>query len=177
MKKKLVMKFVKLDCALVAQQISIYGNEYFDEKTEHTKMGRYIHMDENSISLLPFKCGSTNTANIIYFDSDTECDKYLEKVVKWISKEQFATGGKLKVGEMCEVSEDGKNWNWGEKRLFAVLPENFRDRYIVWSEIGKDLNGKDPWCSWAYARPIASCVQPKIDGDVYTWEMEVANER
>lgn len=83
------MKFVKMDCALVAQQISIYGNEYFDEKTEHTKIGRFIHMDNNSISLLSFKCGSMNTANIIYFDSDTERDKYLERVIKWISKECF----------------------------------------------------------------------------------------
>lgn len=27
---------------------------------------------------------------------------------------------------------------------------------------------------WKYVRPIDSCFQPKIDGDVYTWEMEVA---
>ena len=168
MLKKLVMKFGKLDCALVAQQISIYGSEYFDEKTEHTKIGRYICMDENSISLLSLKCGSMNTANIIYFDSNTECDKYLDKVVKWISEEQFATSSKLEVGKLCEVSNDGRCW--ARRILLAILPEGFKERYICQSNL-VDIG----WIGCEYARPITS-IQPTIDEDdneIYTWEMEV----
>ena len=160
------MKFVKLDCALVAQQISIYGSEYFDEKTEHTKIGRYICMDENSISLLSFKCGSMNTANIIYFDSDTERDKYLDKVVKWISGEQFGGNGKLEVGKMCEVSSDGIHWDWEKRKLLAVLPENYDDRFITQS-----VDNEDEWIGWQCARSPKSCFT--IDGDIYTWKMEV----
>lgn len=169
MLKKLVMKFVKLDCALVAQQISIYGSEYFDEKTEHTKIGRYICMDENSISLLSCKCGSMNTANIIYFDSNIECDKYLDKVVKWISEEQFATSSKLEVGKLCEVSDNNKDWL--RRTLLAVLPKSFLSKYIA-----AEAYSYNKWYSWKYARPIASCVQPTIDEDnneIYTWKMEV----
>ena len=166
MLKKLVMKFVKLDCALVAQQIIIYGSEYFDEKTEHTKIGRYICMDENSISLLPFKCGSMNTANIIYFDSDTERDKYLDKVIKWISEEQFGGNGKLEVGKMCEVSDDNKCWQ--SRMLIAILPERYDYRFITNAN-----DSETQWISWSYARAQTSCVQPTIDGDIYTWKMEV----
>lgn len=74
---------------------------------------------------------------------------------------------------MCEVSNDGKIWKLGERRLVAILPKNFSNRYIVWSDdIGKDLNGKDLWSSWTYARLI-TCIHPKIEGDIYTWEKEV----
>lgn len=172
MKKLLKIRFVKFEKALTAQQLEAYGFDFINDDSAHIRVcrtGFYLH--GGGIFIAP---QTINTISSLIFNDNARRDKYLKNVVKWISKEQFSTGRKLEIGKMCEVSGDGKNWNWGEKRLVAVLPENFRDRYIVWSEIGKDLNGKDSWCSWAYARPIASCVQPKIDGDVYTWEMEVS---
>lgn len=175
MKKLLKIRFVKFERAIATQVLEQEGffkaTEHIGGSTAHSFYKERIYL--YSPKEYPFE-EYKYRVDVIGFDNNAERDEYLEKAVKWISEEQFATGGKLEVGKMCEVSGDGKNWNWGEKRLVAVLPENFRDRYIVWSEIGKDLNGKDPWCSWAYARPIASCVQPKIDGDTYTWEMAVS---
>lgn len=172
MKKLLKIRFVKFEKALTAQQLEAYCFDFINDDSAHIRVCRTgFSLNGGSIFIAP---QTINTISSLIFNDNAKRDEYLKKVIKWISKEQFATGRKLEIGKMCEVSGDGKNWNWGEKRLVAVLPENFRDRYIVWSEIGKDLNGKDPWCSWAYARPIASCAQPKIDGDVYTWEMEVS---
>lgn len=176
MKKLLKIRFAKFEKALAMQILEqegrfVWGNHIRTSRIpEMSRIGLIYLRGEDSKSDLKL--------DSLHFSSNAERDEYLEKVVKWISDEQFSNNSdELKAGEMCEVSVDGKNWNWGEKRLVAVLPENFRDRYIVWSEMGKDLNGKDLWCRWAYARPIASCVQPKIDGDIYTWEMEVADER
>ena len=166
MKKKLVIRFVKFEKALVAQQLAIVGDEHFNE-TEHVKLDGSFYLCESLLSLINSATDDRVKINALYFSNNAERDEYLDKVVKWISEEQFATSGKLKVGEMCDVSDDNKYWY--TRKLLAVLPKTYSSKYIVASKY--DII---QWVSYKYARPIASCVWPKIDGDVYTWEMEVA---
>lgn len=109
MTKKLKIRFVKFEIALVMQVLEMRG-EF--SNSEHVKIGntRFCY---NSCSIdFIFYMQKDNLVGVGYFGKNEQRDEYLNNVIKWISKEQFANG----AGE------------------------------------------------------------PKIDGDVYTWEMEVADE-
>ena len=167
MTKKLKIRFVKFECALVAQQLEIEGFSFAHLK--HVKINQNVfRLDKNAI-WFKYECPFFPVSNL-HFNDNTERDECLNNVVKWISEEQFAMGGKLEIGKLCDVSDDNKDWR--RRTLLAVLPKSYFSKYIA-SEKYSDFK----WLSWKYARPIGSCVQPKIDGDVYTWEMEVSDER
>ena len=166
MTKKLVIRFVKLEKALAAQQLEIQWGTAPFESFEHT-MFEAFHIDFADDAVWLGRHQNGNVA-VRVFDSNAERDKYLEKVIKWISEEQFSTKGKLEIGKECEFSDDGVAWysghfggkcakELGEPRFLAV--------------------GSGILVRFKNARPIVGCVRPKIDGDVYTWEMEVADER
>lgn len=168
MLEKLVIKFIKLERALGAQQLEIKASNNLDNKYEDN----HVIFHQNGIDFADeavwiSKSNSPRVA-VRMFDSNDERDKYLDKVVKWISKEQFATSGKLEVGKLCEVSSDGIHWDLRKRKLLAVLPENYDDRFIT-----QLVDNEDEWIGWQCARPVNSCVQPTIDGDIYTWKMEV----
>lgn len=168
MLEKLVIKFIKLERALGAQQLEIKASNNLDNKYEDNN---HVIFHQNGIDFADeavwiSKSNSPRVA-VRMFDSNDERDKYLDKVVKWISEEQFATSGKLEVGKLCEVSNDGSCW--ARRILLAILPEGFNERYICQSNI-VDIG----WIGCEYARPITS-IQPTIDEDdneIYTWEME-----
>lgn len=174
MKKLLKIRFVKFEKALVAQQLVVVGDEHFDE-TEHVKLDGSFYLCEGVLSLINRATDERIKIDTIYFSNNTERDEYLEKVVKWISveqfSEQFSATRKLKVGKPCMVSlsEEIETKDWVMARLLAILPEHIKNRYITQSETNKEM-----FTSWTYARPVSISFGPKIDGDVYTWEMEVA---
>lgn len=103
----------------------------------------------------------------MYFKTNADRDAYLKKVVNAITDELFTGKGELKVGEICEASDDNKDWQ--RRTLLAVLPKSYFGRYIA-SEKYCDSQ----WSSWKYARPIAKRTEPTIEecGNVvtYTWE-------
>lgn len=162
--KKLKIRFVKLEDALVVQQLEMTGKELFTPSGHVALWGFGIDFSDEVIRL---SRSCDINIGIRRFNHNAERDEYLNKVIKWISEEQFAENGKLEVGKLCDVSDDNKDWR--RRTLLAVLPKSYFTKYIA-SENYSDFK----WCSWKYARPLASCVCPKIDGDVYTWEMEVA---
>lgn len=168
MKKLLKIRFVKFERALVAQQLEIQWGTASFEWFKHTKFEAF-HIDfaYDCVWLGRYPNGNVAVRN---FDSNAARDEYLNKVVKWISEEQFATKGKLEIGRECEVCDypDLENGRWEKRKLLAILPAQMKYRYITESTD----SCRDFWY-WTYARPIDSCIQPKIDGDVYTWEMEV----
>lgn len=169
MTKLLKIRFVKFEKALATQVLEQEGKF---EKTEHIRIRAYPATDESCIFLRGWEVNSNFKVITIHFETNTERDEYLDKVVKWISEEQFGGNGKLEVGKMCEVSDDNKCWQ--SRMLLAVLPKSFFSKYIA-AEVYSDTI----CCRWKYARPIASCVQPTIDEDnneIYTWKMEVEDE-
>lgn len=110
MTKKLKIRFVKFEKVLVAQQLEMTGKEHFTQSEHVILSGLGIDFADDAIWLsrsCDFNIG------VRRFYHNAERDKYFNKVIKWISEEQFANG----AGE------------------------------------------------------------PKIDGDVYTWEMEVSDGR
>lgn len=102
------------------------------------------------------------------FNSNSERDEYLQKVVSAITDELFTGEGELKIGEMCEVRDDECE-RWRKRKLLAILPEKYDKRFIVEKE-------KYPYehSSWDCARPIVKRTEPKIEecGQLvtYIWE-------
>ena len=168
MTKKLKIRFVKFEKALVAQQLEMTGKEHFTQSEYVILSGFGIDFADDAIWL-----SSSRDFNIGVrrFYHNAERDEYFNNVIKWISEEQFATGRKLEIGKECEASDNGEDWfvrffagksakQLGEPRYLAYCYDNLG--YLI---------------RYKYVRPLASFVRPKIDGDVYTWEMETKDER
>lgn len=162
----LKIRLVKLERALVAQQLEMAGKEHFTPSEHVALWGLGIDFADEAIRLS--RSCDINIGGIRLFNHNAERDRYLNKVVKWISEEQFATGGKLEVGKKCEASDDNEDW---VRRIFAgEADEQFGEPRFLALGLESTLMLR----RWRYVRPLASSVRPKIDGDVYTWEMEVA---
>ena len=168
MTKKLVIRFVKFERALAMQILEQAG---IFKTIEHVRVRAYPAMDETCIFLRSWEKEYDFSVRTIRFNDNAERDKYFNNAIKWISEEQFATGGKLEIGKECEASDNGEDWfvrsfagksakQLGEPRYLAYWYDNLG--YLI---------------RYKYVRPLASFVRPKIDGDVYTWEMEVSDER
>lgn len=104
----------------------------------------------------------------VYFKSNSERDAYLDKVINAITDELFTGEGELKVGEMCEVWDpDSKKWQ--DRRLLAILPENYEERFIV-----ANLYYPNRYVPFSDARPLIKHTVPTIEecGQLitYTWE-------
>ena len=169
MTKKLKIRFVKFERTLVMQILEQVGefNEtkhvFFRAVPAFTLDGVYLRgSDKNNDLYTP----------TIRFKSNEERDEYLDKVVKWISEEQFMSGSpEPKIGERYEFADD-LDGEWCDGRLLFILPSRYDFRYIFATDVF--LRG---WSFAQYARSLARRVEPKIDGDFYTWESEVADER
>ena len=164
MKKLLKIRFVKFEKALAMQILQQVG-KFKDGK--RVKIGYTPVLAEDCLCLRGIESEQDNSLCCIDFSTNDERDKYLEKVVRWISAEQFATGRKLKIGEACLFSDDGKDWHSGEyagkcARQLGKL------RFLA-------LDGDVSLTRWKYVKPLYGAL--KVDGDVYTWEMEVEDEK
>lgn len=67
----------------------------------------------------------------IEFNNNTERDEYLQKAVNAITEELFSGEGKLKIGEMCEVSSESDFKNVMKLKLIHILPEGYDKRYLA----------------------------------------------
>jgi hypothetical protein len=165
--KKLKIQFWKAEKALAMQILEQEGLPSCKEGGE-ALIWEQPALCKYSIDLR----GSAKWANLrishIEFCSNAERDEYLQKVINAITDELFIGRGRLKVGEMCEVRDDEDD-DWGKKKLIAILPEKYSDRYIA--EMESCPTGH---FAWRYARPITKRTEPKVEecGQLitYTWE-------
>ena len=167
MTKKLKIRFVKFERALAMQVLEQVGTF---KNTEHVQSLIHPEFGSKCIFLRGKASACDITLGVIRFNDNAERDEYLNNVVNWISEEQFATGGKLEIGKECEASANGEDWI---VRIFAGKlarqlgePRNL----VAYDEVLEDFE------RYKYVRPFASFVRPKIDGDVYTWEMETRDD-
>ena len=164
MKKKLKIQFWKAENTLAMQILEQEGLPSCKEEG-FVLIWEQPALYECSIDLR----GRAKWANLnipcIEFNNNAERDEYLQKAVDAITDELFTGGGELKIGEMCEVSDDGISWH--KYRLLAILPDRYEMRFII-------ENGTLSWCTCTYARPIAKQTKPTIEeyGQLvtYTWE-------
>lgn len=169
MKKKLKIQFWKAECALAMQILEQEGlPERKDEGNVQIISNPYLY--PTGIYLRGEEHKSKLDVALRKFVLNSERDIYLNKIVNAITEELFTGTDALKVGEICEVS-NGPSGPWHKRKLIAILPSNYYDRFIAQS----DCNEND-WYRYKYARPIYKRVEPKIEecGDVitYTWDEE-----
>ena len=164
MTKKLKIRFVKFECALVAQQLEMTGKEHFTPSEHVALWGLGMDFADEAI-WLSRSCGTNLVARRFYHND--ERDRYLNKVVKWISTEQFSSTEEFEVGKLYAFKYKKDNPVKFFGRLLTILPENVESRYIVEAPFLKK-----GWEAFEVACP--SYASPQIDGDIYTWEMEVA---
>lgn len=161
MTKKLKIRFVKFECALAMQVLEMTGkfSDYpigSNGNIPHTQIGAPC-LNDDSVWLCPIPVVKTRL-----FESNAARDVYLDKVVKWISEEQFATGEKLEIGKKCLFSDDGNDWRSG--KYGGKCAEQLGEPRFL------SLDGDDWFTRWKYVKPLPLYGAPKIDGDIYTWE-------
>lgn len=156
--KKLKLRIAKFDRMLIVEQLELEG-EF--KKTDHVEVFGNLCISKAGIDLKEDDC--KGSVNVSYFKNNEKRDEYAANLIEWITEEQFGGSGKLEVGKMCEVSDDGEEWG---NRIFAgksakQLGEEKRFLAV-------HLNNKNSLVRWKYAKPINDCL--KIDGEIYTWE-------
>lgn len=163
MTKKLKIRFAKFERALVVQQLEIEGIHHFVENM-YTQFSPFYMEPRQCGICIQVKKNCFSIARRIFADN-AERDEYLDKVVNWISEEQFATGGKLEIGKLCEFSDNGVEWHSG-KYAGKCARELGEPRFLA--------AGSNIFVRFKNARPICGCIKPRIVDDIYTWEMEVS---
>lgn len=158
--KKLSIRFVRFERAIVVQQLEMTGKEHFTPSEHVALWGLGIDFADEAI-WLSRSCDIN--IGIRLFNHNAERDEYLNKVVNWISEEQFSTGRKLKIGEKCLFSDDGEDWHSGEYagKCAKQLGE---PRFLA-------LDGDVSLTRWKYVEPLYGAL--KKNGDLYSWKMEV----
>ena len=167
MSKKLKIQFWKAEKALAMQILEQEGLP--KEKGDgFIKICQSIDLKDWRLNLRGIDTSFDLYIEQKHFPSNSERDEYLQRAVKAITDELFTGEGKLEIGEMCEV------WNlefkeWHERKLLAILPENYEGRFIV-----ANLLYPNRYVPFLDARPIAKRIEPKIEecGQLvtYTWE-------
>lgn len=167
MSKKLKIQFWKAEKALAMQILEQEGLPEY-KGNGFVQIYQSIGLKDCRLNLRGIDTSFDLYIEQKYFHSSSECDEYLQKIVNAITDELFTGEGELKVGEMCEV-RDGEVGDWEKRKLLAILPEQYDERFIVErkeypTEVG----------SWKYARPITKRIEPTIEecGQLvtYTWE-------
>lgn len=162
MTKKLKIRFAKFEKALAMQILEQDGSFC---NSAHIQIGIPELCGDDIYLCEEDERDNLNHVSVVEFVSNEERDEYLKTAIRWISEEQFGKNneGMLKSGELCEVRDSGYD-EWEERILIAILPERFLNRYIVETDRGNS------WTYFAFGRPIGRRIEPKIDGDIYTWE-------
>ena len=103
---KLVIRFIKLEKALVAQQLEIKVSNKLDDKYEDNHvLFHQTGIDFADDAVWLSKPNSPRVA-VRMFNTNGERDVYLEKVIGWISEELFASRAQLTI--------DGDIYTWTE---------------------------------------------------------------
>lgn len=167
MSKKLKIQFWKAEKALAMQILEQKGLPQIKSNGNVNILAR-PRLGKDKIDLRGDEKYSYLCIESMCFSSNTERDAYLEKIINAITDELFTGKGELKVGEMCEIRYyEFKQWE--KRKLLAILPEKYHDRFIV-----ENIHDSTLYNSFQYARPIAKRTEPTIEecGQLvtYTWE-------
>ncbi len=167
MSKKLKIQFWKAEKALAMQILEQEGlPERKSEGLVHIESFPWLY--KTAIELRGEDISRNSDIVWIAFDTQYELNVYLNWAVNAITDELFTGEGELRVGEMCEVwDEEVKKWM--ERKLLAILPENYEERFIV-----ANLCYPNRYVPFSVARPIVKYIEPTVEecGNVitYTWE-------
>lgn len=167
MSKKLKIQFWKAEKALAMQILEQEGLP--DRKNEglvHIESFPWLY--KTAIELRGEHISRNSDIVWITFDTQYELNVYLHWAIKAITDELFTGGGELKVGEMCEVWEPEFK-EWQERKLLAILPENYEERFIV-----ANFYYPNRYVPFSVVRPIVKRTEPTVEecGQLvtYTWE-------
>lgn len=170
MNKKLKIQFWKAEKALAMQILEQEGLPKYKNGDGFVKIGHSPSLDLEEMWLRGSEVIYNTYIDSVYFKSNAKRDAYLNWAVKAITDELFTGEGELKVGEMCEVKDYEDNV-WNRRKLIAILPEQYKGRFIVETE-----DYPDEYSSWDCARPISKRTKPTVKecGQLvtYTWEEE-----
>lgn len=161
--KKLKLRIAKFDRILVVEQLERTGEW---KNSEHIKVDGDLYLFDDHIDLQE-NIGDRSVSWIEFY-GDAERDDYLQKMLGWITEEQFGGAGKLEIGKPCLV-RSSKDELWEERIFAGKLSQNARERDALF--LTESVFTHACFISWKYAKPLNSA-QPTIDGEIYTWEIK-----
>lgn len=168
MSKKLKIQFWKAEKSLAMQILEQEGLPK-NRGTGFIRIAASPSMDLAEVQLRGYFSDDNYKISSITFNSNSMRDIYLKNTIDSITNALFSHGKEeLSIGEMCEVW-DLELKKWQKRKLLAILPENYEERFIV-----ANLCYPNRYVPFSDARPISKRIEPKIEecGNVvtYTWE-------
>ena len=160
--KKLKLRIAKFDRRLVVEQLERDG-EFKD--SENVRIDGDTCLGKDWIDL-PESC-KFRSADWRIFPDNQERDEYVASFTKWITEEQFGGSGKLEIGKPCLV-RDREYEEWAEHFYAGKVAKQLGEEKCYLAKANLE---NDHFCRWRFAKPLNS-VQPTIDGEIYTWEVE-----
>ena len=169
MSKKLKIQFWRAKLALAMQILEQEGLPQQKANGEVRILGAPQLCDDRIFLRGTAKWDDLKIAHThIEFNTQYDLNAYLHWAVNAITDELFTGKGVLKIDEMCEV-RDAEYYDWKKRKLIAILPEQYKQRFIVETKKYSKLHS-----SWAFARSIVKRTEPTIEecGQLitYTWE-------
>lgn len=161
--KKLKLRIAKFNKMLVVEQLERTG-EWKNSTHVYVQDDLHLYKSEDRIDLQ--EDIDDESSDCLRFDNNAERDAYLQKMLGWITEEQFGGAGKLEVGKPCLV-RDREDEEWSERIYAGKVAEQLGldKRHLARTEFERDA-----FLRWRYAKPIDDCL--KVDGEIYTWEAE-----
>lgn len=157
--KELKIKIEKFDKAIIFQTLKMEGSF---RSSEHVEFLSYPAIIRSKIILN--RHVDDTTLGVAYFKDNEERDEIFDKVINWISDEQFHLPRReLEVGKEA-MFNDSIGSAMFRRKLIYILPEEFESRYI------SDSDCYPYWCYWKYAYPAQEVL--KIKGNVYHWRVD-----
>ena len=160
--KKLTLRIAKFDRLIVVEQLERTG-EWKNSTHVYVQGDLHLYKSEARIDLQ--EGIYDKNVSIREFADNTERDEYAQKLVKWITEEQFDVIGKLEVGKMCEVSDDWEEWT---QRIYAgksAKQLGEEKRFLAVNALNDNMLRR-----WRYAKPLNDSLN--VDGEIYTWKTE-----
>lgn len=153
--KELKLKIESFDRVIVIQTLKINGTFW---SSEHVKFSFSPAITKYELILNKH---NDITLGIAYFKDNEERDFIFDRVIKWITDEQFPRPRtELAIGEEALFSDISSS-DGIKRKLIYILPEKFESRYI------SDSDSYPHWCYWKYAYPVQDVL--KVKGNVYHW--------
>ena len=166
MKKILKIQFWKAEKTLAMQ---ILEQEGLPKRKDcgFVRINNFPWFYKDHIELRGYKSSMDLNLHDICFDTNEERDEYLQMIVNAITDELFVREDELKIGDLCEVSDEFNFSSCYIGEIISILPRGLKQRYIIRSDWGEK-----GWVACEYARKIHSKFKVKECGQLatYTWE-------
>lgn len=159
--RRIKLKIAKFNKAIAMQILELIGDFKPSEHIEFDTASSLILHDSKIILNTTY-----DDISLKYFHDNVERDTYVNKIVNWVTTEQFNSNIEVKPGDLCYASDDSVTWH--EVIYISKLPKEIikSPKHVI---THNTITGALEYVT--YVKLTDSDIYPNIKNEVYTWEI------